>query len=307
MFESELDNLRILLKLTSILSVSPDYKTIKHGGKSALNSTRLYAITLASIIITAYGISLHGAIRHKYAQYHDSRMDIILDSVTTLLFTISAVISVISPVLHYNTWAEFLKSLRFIAQTTGHSKHTITTTRLNIELLCVNAVFGLRFLWSVYAWNNSLGIDVSKYYVFRHAIEYFSLISIALMIYLNKILTHSYRLLNESAEHAVLPTAVEQNKIRNKIKPSIAYIDSFNAHGSGIKNIYQNYRKLRRLVFLFNRIFGLQILFVLGITIMSMLEGLNYAMKQTGFLMLTWSGSSTLFSLVSLTCKIKYF
>lgn len=298
MLRSELDNLQILLKLSSILSVSPDYKTVQRRGKSSLKSSRFYAITFASIIITGYGMSLDGTIRQKYIEDHDSRIHIILDSVTTLLFTISAVITVLNPMFYYNTWAEFFILIKNLTKATDRSNYSISRIRLNIELFCINAVFGLRFFWSVYAWNSSLGINVSKYYIFRHAIEYFSLISITVMIYLNKIIKHNYHLLNQRAKRH--STSIERRCIKNKLKPPLAYIDVSNNNESGIKSICQNYRKLRRLVHLFNRIFGLQLLLILGITIMAVLEGLNYVLKQTNFLTLSWSGASTLFSLVSL-------
>lgn len=298
----ELDILRGLLKLTSMLSISPNYKSTKNGKKSS----RLYGILIASVILISYGISIDGTIKQQYIKNHYSRMEILLDSMTTLLVTVSAIITVLSPVFYYHTWTEFFKLLRNLIKTTDNSilNDNITAMRVNIEVFFINAVFGIRFVWSILVWERCIGIETSKYRIFSHAIEYIPLISITLMIYLNRIIKHKYKQLNKSAQQ--LSTWMGWRNITSQTnKFSVLTIYTANDFKNRIKIIHEKYRKLGRIVFYYNCIFGWQILFILGITIMAMLDGLNFILKQNNVFLLSWNGVGTLLSLVSLIILFK--
>lgn len=299
MLDHEVNVFKMLLKLASFFSVSPSYEFIR-SNKNVSFTSRIYGLVVPIGIIVAYGVCLDGTIRYRYKQFHVEEVGIVIDSMTTFLFASSAVITTLSPALHRQTWKSFFKLLKDVSETMNCSRaaHDNTFKNLKVQLFVVHVLFLFIYFWNISVWAYFIGIETSRYYIFRHSAEYIPFLSTILMVNLCKIIRRRYRFLNESVRQPAI-WATNRN-FKEELKHLHLRVRVSSKSEESIRNIQRNYRKLGKLVYIFNSLFGYQILVLIGMTILTLLESLESAIREESILILTWSSITTAFSFVSM-------
>lgn len=139
-----------------------------------------------------------------------------------------------------SAWRNLYKDLKI-----GCCK-TTTETSIYLEILAVHLYSFVRFIFVNWTYIPIIGIGISKNYIFRNLNEYYSFISIMMVVHVNNIIRRKFRLLNE-------------------------ILRSSNC----VRHVQMNYRKTTHLIDSFNGVFGYQILFIMAHAIVGMLECLN--------------------------------
>lgn len=300
MSKNEANDFKILLKLGKIFSVTPSYEYIRSDRNASLMS-RIYGILFPAGIVMAYGVCLNGTIKYRYKKFHVEAVGVIIDSMTTFLFASSAVITTLSPTLHRQTWRKFFNLLEDVNKDMNYSAtdRTNNTRRARIEFFFAHVTFLLIYFWNISVWAYFLGIQTSGYYIFRHSAEYIPFLSTILMVYLNRIIRDRYTCLNKAVKQPAV-WAVKRN-FTSELKQLHLYVRNSTVAEESIRRIQRNFRKLGKLVCMFNNIFGYQILFLIGMTILTLLESLESALREDSILIMSWSSVTTAFSVVSFT------
>lgn len=298
MHKMKADPFKILLNLASLFSVSPSYEYVNKDKSPAL-IFRIYGLAMPVVIIVAYGVCLDGTIKYRYKKFHVEAVGVVIDSMTTFLFGSLAVITTLSPALQCQTWRNFFRILEDVTKTMNCPRTARNATRnLKIQLFIIHALFLLIYFWNISVWTYFIGIQTSKYYIFRHSTEYVPFLSTILMVNLSRTIRHRYRFLNNTVKQPAV-WAIKRNFKNDKSKQLLWFSNSRESEET-IRNIQRNYRKMGKLVNLFNSLFGYQILLLIAMTIITLLESLESAIREDSIIILLWSSITTTFFFVSL-------
>lgn len=282
MNKNEKDVFKTLLRLTSTFSVSPSYKLIRYNISAPFIKTHLFTIFCAIVSVIAYAVYLESAIQTKYGNEQASVLRTLLDVLATLTYTVSGLITLSSTIIYRDAWKDFFESLQDVSRALGSGTACYATTsrrRLLLDIFILMTIFFFKIFWNIFVWVTEEDIESYMFYIPVDLIEYFTLISLISMVYLNKIIRQRYMFLNNFTKQA------------------------WSSHCSRNENIFRriqvNYRKLGKLVQLFNKIFGYQMLLTVTLTVIAILESFYYALSEESYLIISWCVVSTGFALVS--------
>lgn len=285
MNNNEKDVLKILLTLTSTFSVSPGYRLIKYNVKAPFLKSHLFTIFCAIASVIAYAIYLHSAIKTSYGKEKASILHTLLDVLATLTYTISGLVTLSGSIVHREVWKEFFRILQDVSRSFGSGTSCYTKTsriRLLLDISILFALFFLKIFWNVFVWVTEEDIESYIFYIPVDLIEFFTLISLISMVYLNKIIREKYVFLNKFTKQSHVWANQRYHKRENIFR-----------------RIQVNYRKLGKLVQLYNKIFGYQMLLTVTLTVITILESFYYALSEESYLIISWCVTSTSFALVS--------
>lgn len=293
MNKNEKDVLKLLLKLSNTFSVSPSYRFIRYNLKhSPFIKPNLFTILCVILSIVAYVMYLQNAIQKDYYDGESaSVLRTLLDVLATLSYTVSGLVTMASPIVYRDVWKSFFRLLQEVSLALGSGiSHysAVTKKRCLIDLLILHVIFIFKIFWNCFVWVSEEDIESYMFYIPIDLIEYFTLISLVLMIYLNKIIRQRYLCLNNFVKYFPWLTS-RGDKNENTIR-----------------NVQVNYRNLGKLVALFNKIFGYQMLLTVEISIISILESFYYALSQGSYLIISWCVVYTGFAFVSINLLGKY-
>lgn len=278
MNKSEKTALKMLLKLTSTFSVTPSYEFIRYDAEdSPIFKFHLHTIMYLIFNITACVLSEYDTLSNETTSVTFA----VLDGLSTLSLTVSAITVVISPVMSRKTWKEFFKQLQDVSRTLGPSARfssTINRRRILIDCLIIQAIYAFKLFSNMYVCTIELDVTSSAVYIIPlDLVEYFVFISLILITSLNTIIRQKYSVLNNSL----------------KIHSS--------QRGGNVRNMQANYRKLVKLTKFFNDIFGYQMLFIVETAVVKVLGCFFYASYYNGRpLMVFWYIVHTGCALVSI-------
>lgn len=275
--------IKILLRLTSTFFVTPSYGFLMHDYKApSLINSNFFSIICAFLLLSTYIVYLQYSIKMFYLHNSASALGIVVDTLSILSYTILATVTILSPVFHRQTWKEMFALLQEVDKDMNYdaSQYPPTNRRwFLVQLFAVHIVFAFKIVWNMLVWFIYENMSAYVYYVPFDLSEYFSVISLLLMVYLNKIIRKKYAYINK-----LLSQYNNQERIRC------------------IRKIY---RKLGTSIHLYNTIFGYQMLFVVQTTVITVLESLYYGLRQHHhYMLISWCIICTIYALVSIDISI---
>lgn len=292
--------IEILLKVGSVFGVSPI------GSLSKIEATRSksFTVILLALSTATCTISLYFNARDNYTNM--TKMDMFVDLLSMVFNAMEGTVIIMGPLFASSTWKKLLYELQSCTQW-NNPIHTTKerTVQVYAELFIFHAMFVARFSWDAFVWISCRGIDIYKNYFYRAYHEYCAIISILLMVHFNLVIQNHFRLLNTAVWRVVNNYYPEQQK-----GGQLCLLDagSFNKLNMSyeLRGIQMTYRKMTKMVDHFNRIFGYQILLLMGYTVAVMLGGLHNALKYNNFkekidaMILSWSVISGTIIVVSI-------
>lgn len=215
-----------------------------------------------------------------------STIHIFIDLLTSLFITIEGSSLQITSLLFSTKWRSLLKEFNF----KNGNKNYIAS--ICFEMFILHFLFIGRIIWNFFVWSNILGLKFYSYYIFRSIHEYHTMITIVLMVHINRIIKKRFCVMNEILSNTT-----------KKLEWQMHYV----------RKVEIIYRKLMLVLENFNYVFGYSILFIIGNAVAVILESLRYALQHHSFsstedmLIMGWSLTSIVFVLVSFIIKYIIF
>lgn len=166
---------------------------------------------------------------------------------TTALITIFMGLSIqLLSLWNPEKWRDLYKHLGI-----DSNSNFITSGKRSVyfEIIIVHIFFCLKIMFAIWVWTPLIGLRFTENYCFRHINEYFSVLLTMILVHINRIMKINFSLMNEGLKRSEY-----------------------------VKTYQITYGKLLLLIEKFNRVFGYQILFLMGHSIAIMLESLNYSL-----------------------------
>lgn len=203
-------------------------------------------IFVTNMLFSAFAIYSNTVFFLNMKQPISTLMDIL-----TSLFAVFLGLSIQFLCLWYpKQWRDILKHLRI-----GSDKGIIISEGMFVyfEVAVVHLTFFLKLIFDIWAWSLFGNINLILNYIFRHINEYFSMLLIIFLIHINGTIRVKFFMMNETLKRS------------HCVKPHQTV-----------------YGRVVQLIEKFNNLFGYQILFLMGDTIVTVLECLenNLAFKD---------------------------
>lgn len=256
MHVKEIKSLKLLLKVTHILSLTPLYARDKNDKKP-----RRRPVFTAILFMTGYVVSQSAKMR--YFKFATRKIHVVLDFMSETLYCVFIEIMVLGPAINYTTWKKFFSLLD------DFSHHM---EKLNIPIpisgqlmwLWIILVHLVSLTFAMYAlyWYvlHNVAVEIA-YQIYRYSVDYMSLVDVLLLMTFLMIVKQRVKCLNVFIKRCI------QSKKENMTLNS--------ATEAGVVEIQTIFRKLCDLVGHFNTIFGYHLLFLLGNRILSLLRVFN--------------------------------
>lgn len=280
MDKNEIWTIKVLLRLTSTFLVTPNYNFTRNVD-TLFFARRICSIVCAILLVVIYVVYLQFSIKEFYIHQGASPLGVVVDSLSILSYTVLAIVTVLSPVFHMQTWKDMFKLLQEISEALNCNRTKYSSTNRKwfvVEICIIHVAFIAKINWNIIVWFICEGLDEYVYYIPVDVSEYFSVISLTLLIYVNNIIRNKYAYLN--------------NFIKRSVVKSLSSKD--------IRGIQKNFRKLGTLLQLCSKIFGYQMLCVVETTIISTLESFFHALRQQHHIVIAWCVVCTVFASVSI-------
>lgn len=253
----EVKSLKLLLKLTHILSITPRYATDDNNNKKPRYRP------VFTVILFVTGCILSQSSKMRYFKFAKKKIHFVLDFISETLYCVFVGVMVLGPAVNYTLWKEFFSLL------VDYSYHM---AKLNIPIqisgqlmwLWLTITHTLNFTFAFYAlyWYVSHNVAVEIIYqVYRYSVDYMSLASLLLVIIFLVMIKQRAKCLNVFIKRCTL--AKKQN------------MSLKTASEVGVLEIQTIFRKLCDLIGHFNAIFGYHLLFLLATRTLSLLRVFN--------------------------------
>lgn len=273
--------INVLIRLTSTFFITPSYNFIMCNMETSYTRRIICSIMCAISLAVIYVVYLQFSINAFYIHQGASSLGVVVDSLSILSYTVLAIVTVLSPVFHMQSWKQMFILLQEVSEALNcnTSQYSSTNRKWFVAGICViHVAFIAKIIWNIIVWLIYEKMDGYVYYIPVDVSEYLSVISMILVIYLNKIIRHKYAYLNNFVKRSVNKDWKSKN----------------------IRSIRKNYRKLGTAIQLLSKIFGYQMLCVMETTIISILESFYYALRQQHNIVISWCVVYTVFAIVSL-------
>lgn len=281
----ERTNSDMLKMLLSIYNVS-----------NATLKRRCYRVLLVALplISTVFSIWINLKTRFIYMK----SMDIFFNTLVSISLILQGTAIKLTSFLHPASWKIFLKDLH-----AGNDAER-ASNGARARLLLLHVMFLVKVLWNAFAWTHVVRFDEYKYHVYRDFYDYYGMIAVVLMVYINRAIKEKIQLMN-----GVLRPSFQRRVYRNSILPA-EFKPTNGVTCFQIRYVQRTYRKLTRLIKQFSSIFGYQILFIMAKTVVVMLESLHNALRihdviddtskymYGRIMVLCWCATSTLTAVV---------
>lgn len=265
------ETIKILLKITKFCGIG-----LTDEQSRSCNFYQILTLCV-TFSVSVFSVYTNGVIRYTTL----TPVHVFIDVLTSTFITIEGTAIQLCGLLFPTTWKKLVHELN-LDNTGKHSK-----TSIYVELFIIHFLFIARFIWNTKVWSTLLGWNAYLPYIFRIFHEYYATISITIMVHVNLLIKNRFRSMNERL-----------------LKSPSLFVKKFDPQVQ-VRQTESTYGKLLHLLDHFNRVFGYQILFIMGNAIVVMLESLRNALKHNEYsnvdekvLILSWSTLSTVFVLV---------
>lgn len=255
----------ILLKIAKFCGICPLEKRTRF---SVFYQIFILCVTLSLTVISTY--------LYLGENYHTmSSLRALLNIFTLTFLTIEGIAIQITSLLYPKTWKRLYKELDL-------NRNGISPkTKIYFELFVIHFLFFGRIVWNLSVWVAISGWKMNSLFIYRIIYEYNAIISVTLMVHINNIIRKRLR-----CTYGILLKAEKNYQ-----------------YGIRVLQVEIDYRKLLRVLDDFNCIFGYQILFLMGHTIIILLSVLHVTLIYSSndlnnILILSWTTNTVIFILV---------
>lgn len=262
--------IKILIKMARICGICPFEKPSR--------SSVLYHACIFCLLFSFSALSIYRAGSENYND--TSTMHICIDLLTSSFVTIQGCSNQLVSLLYPGAWRNLFNELDLV---NGNEKPTKTVC---IKIFILYLLLVAKIACTSLVWTTVIGWELSKYYIFRLLHEYYTILTIILMVYINLVVKKRFHAMNEIL-----------------CNTSTFFIKKFDQNIQ-IREVEATYRKLLLVLEHFNSVFGYQILFIMANAVAVILECLRNALKHHDFnnienvLIVGWSIISVIFVLV---------
>lgn len=225
--------INILLKIARICGTFPTEKP----------SRRFYVYQCLIFICNLFFITF-GMYRNLSNYYRDSNtLNIFMDVMTSSLVGLQGLSYQLLCLCYPERCRKFYRKLKMV-----FDKTTTTTNKTGVylEMFALHAVFLLKVFLLFWIWVPVVGIEINLNYSFRILNDYYTMVSVLLLVHINIVLKERFILMN-------------------------AFLQRSNC----VRYVQKVYGKTIRLIEDFNSIFGYHILLLMAFLIFLSLESLN--------------------------------
>lgn len=126
-----------------------------------------------------------------------------IDLLASMLITVQSISIQLTSLEYSTTWRKRLQELNI-----GNA--TQPKARIYFQIFIIHFVFILKAGWNLCTWTTIVEWKVNNCYLFRIVRDYFTTISIAMMVYINFIIKHRFHCLYQSLNTLYLNTFYPQ-------------------------------------------------------------------------------------------------
>lgn len=257
---SDMVFLKMILKLNGVFSAAPYYNFLQRDNKWSKCNT-LYSLFVAFLFITLYALSTF--CNPPYDAIISSVTSTFLDIMTSFTLLIASLIILINVIFQTKKWKKLLNQLLTVNRKLETS-NIISTNFSNanyLKLLLLHIlIFGITGFRLALWYLNDMRTE-TKYFLCTCIYEYYCFITTLTMVQLNFILRRRYNILADKL---------------------VETMDTFELHfktADVIRDIVKIYKNLNDIVGKCNDIFGYQVLFTLGNTLLSVLQSFDSCLR----------------------------
>lgn len=265
-----------LFHLANFLALAPPISFKNKQSSAAIFKFKLWAVTVGLLIVSTYVYCMNGTSR---TIFKSNKMTTTVIEIIFFLFTTAANVISVFGAAFFNMESWFNMFRIFIRIEHELPQNYTTNKHLTLHYLIVvfgNLVFAAILAFDVYINENLYGIAVYQYHLILRIQYYFIFVVVTLSC---------------AFAWGIRKMFANFNEVLMKIKPSHLYVvkakrsnsispitlDRFN-NLNHVKNTTKMFTVLSDLVELYNKIFGWQILILMGIVLMTLLESFNFIM-----------------------------
>lgn len=272
--------LKALLKISYAFSTAPYYDF----GKKEVRRFRFYSFYSICTLSLIIGGFLYSAIFIKEDSGSGSQSEQIskfLQMVTALLLAIAASMAASSPLYMSDKWQYLLQQLQNINVKLGYweRESSENTKKIFALLFLVFLPIVCKDIYCFIAYIHNAASVVPKYFICNTIFECYCFVPTVLMVLLGIILKDKYETVLELLKYS------KNNCNAGVFTKKSGYInidELFNDHATYdnyLRRIAKLFRLLNSILENYNLVFGYQMLFMLGYTLLSVLETFDYCLK----------------------------
>lgn len=266
-----------IYQLANFLALSPPYNFDYIEKKTKAGNYKYYPVIFVSFIISAYCYGMYGSVKKIYP--YSQTTTVVIQILFYFLIVLSNVISMLGGGFYsWKSWNLMLDTFSKVDSQVNFYKSESTSNKTFYFQIFVGHVFlFIVFGFDIYVGVENYGMDIYQYYMCVRFQLYFILIEVILMCNFAISIKKRFKYFND----ILRKISWNENKlfvIKSKQK-SITSL-SLNSFGklTDLKSITRMFTVLSELVELYNKIFGWQILILMGIVLLSLLESFNFIM-----------------------------
>lgn len=235
--------------LGNVLGICVPYDFKK---KAILNQFfKVYAAFMFAILIGIYLYSIHGTIRNTYP--YMTAMEIFTETCVFLCIILLDSSSILETYTKKRLWIKMMgtfKSIDIYLVKSLNKKNPVCYS-IWIQLFFAHLIYFIVECGNMIIWTKEYGFGYYRYYIFEVVVKYYTMIIVMFICNFALSIKYRYERFNEELRKADILNVSELRIL---------------------------FKKLSYLVQIFNNIFGLQMLLVLSVSIMSLLDVLSFIM-----------------------------
>lgn len=266
-------------KLANILALAPPYNFDYIEKNNLVGTYKYYPIAMAIFVTTTYVYGMYGIVKKVFPL---AQTTTIVIQVLFYLFIVSSNLMSMLGGGFYNwkAWNEMLDIFAKVDSQVGFSRiqKKSVITAFYIHIICGHALLLSVYSFDIYVGSTNYGMNIYQHYLCVRYQYYFIFIEVILMCNFAISIKQRFKYFNKMLK----TISTNNNKKIFVVKTkSISYAvpTELNSFGlNNLKSITRMFTVLSELIHLYNKIFGWQILILLGMVLLSLLESFNFIM-----------------------------
>lgn len=269
--------LKTLLQISYAFSTAPHYNfEIKQTRK--FKFYKVYSSCTLLLIVVAF---LYSSIKFRNDEdtpnnsSQSQQIHNLLEMLSSLLLAVAALIAVSTAVFVSNKWQSLLKQIQDVDVKLGVMENNSTSNqrKVYIKLFLIYLPKLCKDIFCTFVYNNSERIP--KYFICNTIFEYYCFTPTLLIVCLGLSLKNKYKMLLKLLKLPARNVAyTENNFFITELLPKNNLI-----YGDYLRGMSKMFRLLYSIIDNCNLIFGYQLLFMLGHTLLSVLQTFDYCLK----------------------------
>lgn len=265
--------LKTLLKISYVFSTAPYYdfkaKEIRKFKLYTTYSSCTFLLIIIGFLYSSIFISDDGAKGSSQSQQIGS----LLEMLASLLLAIATLTAVSGALFKSDKWYYLLEQLENVDVKLGFFENDSATVAkgIYVKLLLIYLPKVCKDIYCIYAYSST---NLPKYLICNTIFEYYCFAPTLLLVSLALILKDEYKavmgFLNNHQKSEIIP---ENNFVISEL------FTHYTTPGSYLRSMSKMFRLLNTILDNYNHIFGYQLLFMLGHTLLSVLQTFDYCLK----------------------------